>query len=228
MAKKKKTPPKEYVPVGMNKKDYADAAFRKKVTIIMGCILLAFITVVCGVLINAWAKTEKHNQEFEAQENAFLEEKAEVLAQLEKAETAEEKAKVQIVLTDENFSDWISTLDNSYQVGVGKEGYAAFEGASIKLQGIFVTREFGEVKKTTQYWVQRYHSHDDEEEHEEHSQNEIIPMEVISSDKNFNPPENNTWVEVTGIVGIDTTKNLSAVRDADITVMEESGEAHVH
>ena len=39
MAKNKKVPKEEIIPEGMSKKDYADAAFRKKVTIINLCIL---------------------------------------------------------------------------------------------------------------------------------------------------------------------------------------------
>ena len=39
MAKKKKAPEQEIIPEGMSRKDYADAAFRKKVTIINLCII---------------------------------------------------------------------------------------------------------------------------------------------------------------------------------------------
>ena len=42
---------KERVPAGMDPKDYADAAFRKKVTIIMGSILLTFIIGLVVFLI---------------------------------------------------------------------------------------------------------------------------------------------------------------------------------
>ena len=62
MAKgKKSAPQKEYIPEGMSRKDYADAAFKKKVTIIMGCILLAFVVGVVAILVGAWADTQQHN-----------------------------------------------------------------------------------------------------------------------------------------------------------------------
>ncbi len=226
MAKKKKTPPKEYIPAGMSKKDYADAAFRKKVTIIMGSILMVFIVGVIGVLINAWFQTEKHNKEFEARQQEFIAESDAISAQLKAAKTAEDKAAVQIIIDDDNFSEWISVLDNSYKLNKSDEGYAAFEGASVKLQGVFVTKKFGEDDKYTQYWVQRYHSHG-EEDHEDHQHDEAIPIEVIFDEIKYTVPEDDTWVEVTGIVGIDSTKNLSAVRNAVVTVMDESGNAHI-
>ena len=227
---KKNKPQKEYIPEGMSRKDYADAAFRKKVTIIMGCILLTFVIGVVAVLVNAWAQTEKHNKEFEAREQAFIQERDSVLAQLAQAETAEDKAKVQIVVTDENYSDWIATLDASYQLQHDDENYGAYAGASIKLQGMFITKKFEAEKNTiVQYWVQRYHSHDEgnHDEHTDHSLDETIPIEVIWSDKDFTVPVDGTWVDVTGIVGLDSTKNLSAVRNAVITVMDEPGEAHI-
>ena len=40
----------EKIPAGMRAEDYADAAFRKKVTIIMGSILLVFIIGVIAVV----------------------------------------------------------------------------------------------------------------------------------------------------------------------------------
>lgn len=214
----------------MSRKDYADAAFKKKVTIIMGCILLTFIIGVVAVLVNAWAQTDKHNKEFEAREQAFIQERDSILAQLAQAETAEDKAKVQIVVTDENYSDWIATLDASYQLQYDDENYGAYAGASIKLQGMFITKKFEAEKNTmVQYWVQRYHTYGEGEhdEHTDHSHDETIPIEVIWSDKDFTVPADGTWVDVTGVVGLDSTKNLSAVRNAVITVMDEPGEAHI-
>lgn len=229
MAKEKK-PQKEYIPEGMSRKDYADAAFKKKVTTIMGCVLLAFVIGVVAVLVNAWAQTEKHNKEFEAREQAFIQERDSVLAQLAQAETAEDKAKVQITVTDENFSDWIAALDASYQLPRDDVNYAAFSGASIKLQGMFITRVFEtDDNKVVQYWVQRYHSHGDatHDEHTDHSADEAVPIEVIWSNDDFSVPADKTWVDVSGVVGVDSTNSLSAVRDAVITIMDEPGEAHI-
>ena len=65
MAKNKKVksaPVEENSPEGMSKENYADAAFRKKVTIIMSSILLVFVIGVVGVLLNVWSETQKHNK----------------------------------------------------------------------------------------------------------------------------------------------------------------------
>lgn len=234
MAKEKKVSVEENIPAGMKKEDYADAAFRKKVTIIMCSILLVFVIGVVAVLVNVWLETEQHNKEFEAKEQAFLAEKDAVLAQLEKIDAEggsfEDKAQVKIQLTDDNFSDWIATLDATYQLSEDDEGYAAYKGATIELEGLFTTREF--AGGAIQYWVYRYHSHDgDEHEHDhtdEASSDELIPIEVIFLDENASIPEDGAWVKVTGVVGPDSTKNLSAVRNAVVTVMDESGEAHIN
>ena len=235
MSKKNKAPKKEYIPEGMKREDYADAAFRKKVTVIMACVLLVFIVAVVAVLGGAWAKTEQHNKEFEAIEQAFLAEKEDVLAALKKIDseggTFEDKSKVKITFTDDTFSYWIATLDGSYQLNSEDESYAAFKGASVELEGLFRIREFtgGQV----QYWVYRYHSHDDEDIAHEHdvdqefSTKEMIPIEVIFLDENAELPKEGDWVKVTGVVGPDSTHNLSAVRNAVVTVMDEHGEAHV-
>lgn len=235
MSKKNKAPKKEYIPDGMKREDYADAAFRKKVTIIMGSLLLVFIVAVVGVLVGAWAKTEKHNKEFEAKEQAFLAEKETALTALKKIDseggTFEDKAQVKITLNDDNFSDWITALDDSYQLKAEDEGYAAFKGATIELEGVFHIKELkgGNVF----YWVYRLHSHDGEDSDHEHNvegevaTNEMIPIEVIFLDENAELPKEGDWVKVTGVVGPDSTHNLSAVRNAVVTVMDEHGEAHV-
>ena len=71
-ARKKARLKEEKIPAGMKAEDYADAAFRKKVTIIMGSILLVFIIGVVAVLVGAKVKTDNHNKEFERIENEFL------------------------------------------------------------------------------------------------------------------------------------------------------------
>ncbi len=235
MAKKKKAV-KEYVPEGMSRKNYADAAYRKKVTIIMGAILLVFVIGVVAVLVNVWLETERHNQEFEAREQAFIAEKNNILAQLGSAQTDEDKARVKITVTDETFSDWIATLDETYnKLNPEDEGYAAFEGASIEIEGMFFTRVFEKGAGAKQYWVFRLHDHDGQHEHDESEEitnyeeiiGEMIPIEIIYADENAQPFEDGTWVKVSGVVGKDSTKSLSAVREAVVTVMEEPGEAHI-
>lgn len=235
MAKKKKPSVEEKIPEGMRKEDYADATFRKKVTIVMGSILLVFVIGVVAVLVNAWVQTEQHNKEFEAKEQAFIAEKQAVLSQLQQIEanggSFEDKAQVKITLTDDNFSDWIATLDATYQLEEDDEGYAAYKGATIELEGLFITREFS--GGAIEYWVYRYHSHDGDEHEHEHSHDgaestdEKVPMEIIFADKNATIPEDGVWVKVTGVVGPSSLKNLSAVRNAVVTVMDESGETHI-
>lgn len=247
MAKKDKTKKKQanidIVPDGMRREDYADAAFRKKVTIIMGCVLLVFLIGVSAVLISAWVETDKHNKEFEDQQQRFQDEKAEILAQLKEIDenggTFEDRAAVKITVTDENFQDWITVLDQSYQMSDDEEGYAAFKGATIELEGLFVERVFQEGKYT-EYWVYRLHKHDhngghDEEEAHEHSEEttefpvgEAIPIEVILLDKDAEIPEDGAWVKVTGVVGPSSSISLSAIRNAEITVMDEHGQEYIH
>ena len=232
---KKNKPQKEYIPEGMKREDYADAAFRKKVTIIMGSVLLVFVVAVVGVLVNAWVKTEQHNKDFEAKEQAFKAECEATLSALKKIDADggkfEDRAQVKISLTDETFSSWITTLDDSYQLDAEDEGYAAYKGATIELEGIFHIKELkgGNVL----YWVYRLHNHDGEDGAHEHdvegevSTNEMVPIEVIFLDENAELPKEGDWVKVTGVVGPDSSKNLSGVRDAVVTVLDEHGESHV-
>ncbi len=231
MAKNKKTPKEERIPEGMSRKDYADAAFRKKVTIIMGCILLAFVIGIVVVIYAGWYNTEQLNKEFEQQQAVFNSEKDAAKQAIERIEADggkfEDKAQVKIELTDENFVDWISVLDASYNVGKDGEGYAAFGGATIHLQGMFVTREYS---NSTQYWVYRKHTHEEGHQHE-HSESEVgemIPIEVIfRDDAEVEIPKDGTWVDVTGIVGPDSNKSLSAVRYAEMKVIDEHGAEYV-
>ncbi len=229
MAKNKKMPKQERIPEGMSRKDYADAAFRKKVTIIMGCILLVFVIGICAVIFAGWYNNEQLNKEYNAQLEAFNQEKSSVLQALEQIEadggTHEDKAQVKINLEDHNFIDWISVLDASYQGDRESESYAQFGGATIHLQGMFITKEF---TGGTQYWVYRNHIHEGTEHHEHSDSEDMIPIEVIfRDDEEVAIPEDGTWVDVTGIVGPDSTVNLSAVRYAEMEIMEEAGETHV-
>lgn len=230
MAKKKKAPKKEIIPEGMSKKDYADAAFRKKVTIINLCILAVFAVGVVAVILAGWYNTKLENERFEQIEAAFIEEKSNVLADLEKVEknggSHDDKSQVKIEVTDDNFYYWIAALDASYQADKESDDYAAFGGAEIHLQGMFYTKKFD--GGAVQYWVYRNHSHDghDHHDHEEGSSAEMIPIEVIF-DEDVKIPEDGTWVDIKGIVGPDTTKNLSGIRYAEMTLMDEPGNEYV-
>ncbi len=230
----KKTPKEERIPEGMSRKDYADAAFRKKVTIIMGCILLVFTVGVCAVLFFAWYNTEQKNKEFDRLAEIFNAEKTAVITELReieaKSDNFDDKAQVKIEVTDDNFVDWVGVLDGSYQAENDSEEYAQFGGASIHLQGMFYTKTF-ENSKNVQYWVYRNHTHDGEEHHShegEISIGEMVPIEVIfPDDADIEIPKDGTWVDITGVVGPDTTKNLSAVRFAQMKILDEPGQEYV-
>lgn len=234
MAKNKKTPKEEIIPEGMKRSDYADAAFRKRVTIINLCILGVFIVGVIAVIVAGWYNTKLEDERFEQIEQAFFEERDAVKADLEKIEkdggSHDDKSKVKIDVTDDTFYYWITTLDASYQTQDADE-YAAFGGAEIHLQGMFYTKKFD--GGAVQYWVYRNHSHDGHEHNHNHesaegevSTAEMIPIEVIFNDE-VEIPEDGTWVDVKGIVGPDSTKNLSGIRYAEMTVMENAGNEYV-
>lgn len=233
MAKNKKAPKEEIIPEGMSKKDYADATFRKKVTTINLCILGAFIIGVVAVIVAGWYNTKLEDERFEQIEQAFFEERDSVKSALEKIEkddgSHDDKSQVKIEVTDDTFSYWITALDDSYQTQ-DKDVYGAFGGAEIHLQGMFYTKEF--KGGAVQYWVYRNHSHDGHKHSEnEHKEGEIdiaemIPIEVIFDD-DVEIPEDGTWVDVRGIVGPDSTKNLSGIRYAEMKILDEPGQEYV-
>ena len=45
--------------------------------------------------------------------------------------------------------------------------------------------------------------------------------------KDVEIPEDGTWVDIVGIVGPDSTKNLSGIRYAEMTLMDEPGNEYV-
>ncbi len=245
-ARKKARLKEEKIPAGMKAEDYADAAFRKKVTIIMGSILLVFIIGVVAVLVGAKVKTDNHNKEFERIESEFLAESQSVKQKLAEIEANggkfEDKAVVEINVTDENYSYWIQALDASYQLDETDPDYGCYRGATINLKGRFVTRVF--IGDNVDYWI--YRSHDDHEHAHEHKE-EITapisgeetteskdtkipledlgdPIEIVLADKNAEIPEDGTWVNVKGVVGIDSYGSLSAIHNAVVTVSDEPHE----
>ena len=46
-------------------------------------------------------------------------------------------------------------------------------------------------------------------------------------DEDVEIPEDGTWVDIVGIVGPDSTKNLSGIRYAEMTLMDEPGQEYV-
>ncbi len=239
--KQSKKDVKERIPEGMRREDYADAAFKKKVTIIMGSILLVFIIGVSVILVGGWADTQKHNKAFEEQQQRFKEEKENIIKELEAidaaGESAENRAKVKIKVTDENFYDWVLALDSSYNVPKDDDGYAVFDGATVELEGLFLKRVY--KGGTVEYLVYRLHQHDDEvhnhgedsHEHEEStdvSTADMVPIEVIFLDEDAEIPEDGAWVKVTGVVGNGSiATNYSAIHNAEVTVIEEPGNKYI-
>ena len=224
---------------GKKKSNVADAAFKKKVTIFNACLLLVFALGVCGVIFFAWYNNNSSNRDYNARQKAFEAESKAVLEQLEKIEadggTHEDKRAVKIELTDENFYNWIALLDSTYNMQPDEEGYAIYGGAEIHLQGMFLTREY--TGNRIVYWVYRNNGSGAQNNHSYRTQNaggeisaedinRMIPIEVILRDGQ-EVPENGTWVDVVGVVGPDTFKNLSAARDTVLTVMETPGKTNV-
>lgn len=242
MAKDKK-PKKEVIPEGMEEKDYADAAFRKKVTIINSVVLLAFLVGIVSIILFGWADNKRKNDEFFEIKAAYEKERDNVLARLQEIEknggTFEDKRSVKIEVTDDTFSYWLSDLDESYQGDREREDYGKFGGAEIHIQGVFVTREYA---GGNQYWVYRLHDHGEGDNHgaahnhgedgdedaliNGHSIDEILPFEVVLADGE-EIPKDGQWVDVVGVVGPDSTKNLSGIRSAVVTVMDEPGNEYV-
>lgn len=234
----------EYVENLKKKNDYADAAFKKKVTIFNGCLLLVFIIGVCAVIFFGWYNRQQENKRYDELQERFKVESNEIKSQLkaidEKNGSHEDKRKVKIEVTDENFSNWVGLLDSTYNCTADNVNYAAFGGAEIHLQGMFVTRKFTGGREV--FWVYRNHHHDHEDGHEhaheeEEAQledgelsaeqlEEMIPIEVLLADGQ-EAPENGTWVDVVGVVGPDTFKSLSGIREAVITVMTEPGQEYI-
>ncbi len=230
----------EHIPEGMSKKDYADAAFRKKVTIINGCLLLVFVIAIVAVIFVGWYNTKQEDEHFQEVKNAFIAERDDVAARLAEIEASggefEDKAAVEITFTDDTFSYWIEALDDSYQADYEDEGYGIYAGATVRLEGMFLTRNYstGHI----QYWVYRKHDHtgtaDHDHKHEDDTDGEteqvdigeIIPIEVILEDGEEIPADG-TWVSVVGVVGPDSTKGLSAVRSAKLTLMDAPGTEYV-
>ncbi len=210
--KKKKAPVKEYVPAGMKREDYADAAFRKKVTIVMGCILLLFIIALVAFIFYSWWSA-----------NSFEREKADIVERIELAQTAQEKKSIVIEVNDDDYIKWVFALDDSYKPN--SENYAEFDGVQIHIQGMFEKKVFGSGDtQTVQYWLYRnnVHSHDEHKEDEDESEHiQQIPIEIIFADPNQEIPEDGTWIDVRGYVCVASVGGLSAIGDATFTQMDK-------
>ena len=211
MAKKKKAD----TPKPKNS-SVADEAFKKKVTAIFGSILLIFIIGVVVVLVNAWNNGSRRYDNF-VKETQLAQE----LALKRKAGEAVEGTDIE--LNEDNFYYWITALDASYQADNDSPDYGIYDGCTIHLQGIFRIKEYVNGK-IINYWVVRTYEHEhegDEHEGEDHEETAVheeeLPIEVIFDG---DIPNDGDWVDVTGVVAVDSTGSLSAVRDAKLTVIE--------
>ena len=223
---------KERIPAGMDPKDYADAAFKKKVTIIMGSILLAFII---GLVVFLLITKDKYD--FDGQRD-------EIRAELAAAGDDEAKrGEVKIELNEENHNYWITTLNASYQLPLEDPEFGYYTGATITLEGQFVKRVYSE--KYIEYWVYRTHDDHDHAGEDAHDHEETtlgmgetttenldtkIPLAELNDpilivlDDDAEIPEDGTWVRITGTLGPDANYSLPAVYDVEMTVIENPEE----
>ncbi len=190
------------------KSDVADAAFKKKVTIINGCILLAFI-VALGIF---FAYTV-------AQENTYQDRlEAEIIAAKEAALVKDsDPSVIDIEVTDEMYIDWMLAIEESYHKhdhegeeheNTGLVEPNCFEGNTIHFEGVIEAVSIGNDKK--EYWVYRKYLD------VEGAENRIsIPVHFEGE-----IPEDGTWVGVVGTVS--SNYGLSCIKDATVTVLEQS------
>lgn len=197
MAKNKKKKPQPQQKE-IKKSDVADAAFKKKVTIINGCILLAFTIGLVAFLVYSWAKTESYPERFKAEVDA---------AKQAALVTDSDPSVIDIDVTDETFVDWSEEIFHSY-VSHGDEHEVeegCFEGNTIHMQGVFEIVPFG---NTEQYLI--YRKYIDVEGDENKVSTEIIFEGEV--------PENGAWIDVVGIVS--SNHGLSCIKDAKVTVLD--------
>ena len=201
MAKNKKNKPQQKE---IKKSDIADAAFKKKVTIINGCILLVVIIGLVSFLVYSWAKTESYPERFKAEVDA---------AKQAALVTDSDKSVIDIEVTDETFIDWSLEIFYSYHQHEGEhneEDYACFEGNTIHIQGVFEIVPSG---NTNVYQIYRKYIDVDGDENK-------VPTEIIFegdvSEKDI--PQNGDSVDVVGIVS--SNNGLSCIKDANVTILD--------
>ena len=210
----------------------------------MLCILCAFIIGVTVFVLIGWQNRKNEDKRLDDLELQFQADRDSVRDQLREIEanggTHEDKRAVKIEVNDDNFIYWISEIDSTYSTDKENARYAMYGGAEIHLQGVFITRKFAGNNK--QYWVYRRQKEDDanrlatlvtgEIPLDEKGDVDVTNMGTMYSievilDDNAEIPANGTWVDVRGVVGPDTFKSLSGVRDATLTVLPEPGNEFV-
>ncbi len=217
--KKKKKVSTQEEAQAKKKSNVADAAFKKKVTIINGCILLAFIIGVGCFIFFSWYGNESYNNKFEAEKAAAKE-----AAQIKDSDADV----IDIELTDKNYYDWIVEIDSSYMEEKAAN-YKSYDGDTIHLQAMIREKKFegGNVE----YWLYRYYYLDDGKVHshsEEESVDEATYRHEITVRVEFDgeAPADGTWVDVVGTVS-KAKYNLSSIKNAKLTVMDKPGNEYV-
>ena len=197
MANNKKKKPEAKA---VKKSDVADAAFKKKVTIINGCILLAFIIALVSFLIYSGARAESYPERF-AKEVEAAKQAAKV--------TDSDDSVIDIEVTDETFVDWSLEIYHSYHQHSGEhneEDYGCFEGNTVHMQGVFEIVPLSGGKE--QYLIYRKYIDIDGNENK-------VSTEIIFDGE---VPENGAWIDVVGIVS--SNNGLSCIKDAKVTVLD--------
>lgn len=184
----------------LKKSQIADAEFKKKVTIINGCILLAFIIALVSFLVYTWRQTETYPERFQAEVEAAKE-----AAKLKDTDPSV----IDIEVTDETFVDWSEAIFHSYvhHGGDHDEEEGCFEGNTIHMQGVL---EIVPVGNTEQYLIYRKYIDVDGDENK-------VSTEIIFEGE---APENGAWIDVVGIVS--SKGGLSCIKDAKVTVIEDT------
>ncbi len=195
------------------KSDIADAAFKKKVTIINGCILLAFIVGLVAFLGYTMSQEKSYPERFQA----------EIDSAIEAAKAADsDKSVIDINITDETYIDWIMALSYSYgqnyhthdgdgeivehEVDEAKYPYACFEGNTVKLKGVFKIVPIG--TDSEEYWVYRKYL-------DVNGGENTISIEVQFDGEEFKEGD---WVEVVGTVS--SENGFSCIKDATVTLLD--------
>lgn len=200
------------------KSKVADDSFKKKTSIIFGLLLVAFVAAVVVVLISAWYNGNHRIDVFTKDTNRVA-----AISMEERLDTSS----VEIELDENNFFNWVTELDLSYQAGGHDWNRERYDGSTIHFQGVFMTKEYGKKKV---YMVNRQYFDDTFTNGETDSDGEAVTDDSAYYHEIGLPvvfdgdiPEEGAWVDVVGTVSADWTKTLAGVKNASVTVLETEG-----
>ena len=216
--------------VKKKKSNYADENYKKRSTIILGVILLVFILGVALFLLNAWRNGVHVTDVFEKNRKAAIETPKE-----ERLDTSS----IEIEVTDNDFYYWTTELDNSYRISEDDEGYAAYDGCTIHIQG-YVEKKGAEGHEF--YWLCRKMVADtsvittnpvhgsgttttavSETSGGASTTEEVKYVTLAITVESKTPmPEDGTWIDAVGTVSVDNF-GFAGIKDAKITVLPKEG-----